>query len=213
MGVARKAAPRGWRLKLAARSPWRRALRRVHRTTHRLPVVLRDIRPGRVFALAETPEDLAVGIGGTLLRHRAARSQVHSIVGPGHTDAPAAIARALRQAQPDVIFCPTPSDRPDAPTLADKLGHVLSNERFRGEIWMYEIWSPLWPSACVDISGVVDEKKAAISHQLDSERAEQVIGLNRYRALRVYVEYAEAFYITSPRQFTRSFLKTISTTP
>ncbi len=109
---------------------------------------------------------------------------------------------------PDIILTPFPTDmhrdhQATSLCLATALQQAKTDNDL--EIWGYEIWSTLWPNAAVDISTVVPQKREAIRlyesqiHSVPYEEA--AIGLNRYRGLKVGVDYAEAFYVTSPRQF------------
>ncbi len=54
----------------------RRFLAKVHRITHRMPLELRTVRPGRVLVLAPHMDDEVIGAGGTLWLHRQAGSQL-----------------------------------------------------------------------------------------------------------------------------------------
>ena len=68
-------------------------------------------------------------------------------------------------------------------------------------MWAYELWTPIWPNAVVDISTVVDRKKAAIalyeSQMEDRDYAAAILGLNAYRGLPFRLPFAEGFY-TAP---------------
>jgi LmbE family N-acetylglucosaminyl deacetylase len=89
--------------------------------------------------------------------------------------------------------------------VALALARAIEKSGWRGEVWCFEVWSPLWPNVAVDISDVVEAKRHAInlyaSQVAGLHYADGTLGLNRYRALRVYVAYAEAFYVTDSTHF------------
>lgn len=112
----------------------------------------------------------------------------------------------LLELKPEQVFCPFVSDHHrDHTAVALALARAIEKSGWRGEVWCFEVWSPLWPNTAVDISGVVAEKRQAIdlyaSQVAGLHYADGTLGLNRYRALRVYVQYAEAFYVTDHAQF------------
>lgn len=116
------------------------------------------------------------------------------------------LARLIQEFKPDEIFCPFPGDNhQDHQASAAALRQALNLAPFKGEIWTYEVWSPLWPNFAVDISSVINKKFEAIrlysSQLLHRHYHEAAIGLNRYRGLRVNVAYAETFYVCSTRTF------------
>ncbi len=71
----------------------------------------------------------------------------------------------------------------------------------------YEIWTPLTPNRLVNISPVVEEKRAAMKehdsqlHELDYLEAS--IGLNRFRAgmYSIGIQYAEAFVMSTSEEY------------
>lgn len=109
---------------------------------------------------------------------------------------------------PDVILTPFPTDmHRDHQATSLSLATALRQAKTEAnlEIWGYEIWSTLWPNAAVDITNVVPQKREAIRlyesqiHTVPYEEA--ALGLNRYRGLKVGVDYAEAFYVCLPERF------------
>jgi len=109
---------------------------------------------------------------------------------------------------PDIILTPFPTDmhrdhQSTSLCLATALKEAKTETNL--EVWGYEIWSTLWPNAAVDITDAVQQKREAIRlyesqiHSVPYEDA--ALGLNRYRGLKVGVDYAEAFYICSRSQF------------
>jgi LmbE family N-acetylglucosaminyl deacetylase len=124
----------------------------------------------------------------------------------------AAVARDLaaivREFRPDVVFCPFPGDHHrDHQATAASTSSALSDARWDGEVWCYEVWSSLWPNVGVDISTVTAAKRAAIDAYASQTQvtpySEAALALNRYRGLKLGVPYAEAFFVSSPRALAR----------
>jgi len=118
----------------------------------------------------------------------------------------AKLAALIAELKPEQIFCPYVADHHrDHSAVALALAGALEETRWQGEVWCYEVWSPLWPNVAVDISSVVDTKRRAIelytSQVAGLHYTEGTLGLNRYRALRVYVDYAEAFFVATPGEY------------
>jgi N-acetylglucosamine malate deacetylase 1 len=112
----------------------------------------------------------------------------------------------IRSFRPDAIYCPFPGDHHrDHQAASASTAAAVDRVGFRGEIWCYETWSNLWPNVAVDISSVVDRKRAAIdcyqSQVAYMPYAEAVLGLNRFRGLKLGVPYAEAFYVCDGPSF------------
>ncbi|WP_186315651.1 PIG-L deacetylase family protein [Catellatospora sichuanensis] len=120
----------------------------------------------------------------------------------------ARLAELLRDIAPDQVFCPFVSDHHrDHTAAAMGVAEALTLTGWSGDVWCYEIWSPLWPNVAVDITDVVDVKRHAIDLYASQVKGlhytDGALGLNRYRALRVYVPYAEAFYVANAAQFVK----------
>jgi LmbE family N-acetylglucosaminyl deacetylase len=116
------------------------------------------------------------------------------------------LAKLLRDWKPDQFFCPFPADHHrDHQATAAAAALAIRETNWSGEVWGYEVWSTLWPNFAVDISAVVEQKRAAIncyvSQTGDRPYAEAILGLNRYRGLRVHVDFAEAFYVCAAKEF------------
>jgi len=123
------------------------------------------------------------------------------------------IARLLREHQPDVVFAPFPSDHHrdhQAVAAATSLG--LDRAGYGREVWLYELWSTMWPNVAVDITDVTEKKRTAIelyvSQVHDMPYADAALGLNRYRGLRARLPYAEGIYACSSDGF-RTLCKTL----
>lgn len=116
------------------------------------------------------------------------------------------LAEHLRAHAPKQIFVPYPTDHHrDHAATAAALAHAIRETGWRGEVWCFEVWSPCWPNTAVDIGAAVDDKRRAIechaSQTAGLHYTGGILGLNSYRALRVYVEHAEAFWVASEDAF------------
>jgi N-acetylglucosamine malate deacetylase 1 len=116
------------------------------------------------------------------------------------------IADAIRSFRPQVIYCPFPGDHHrDHQSASACTGAAVAETCYEGEVWCYELWSCLWPNIGVDISSVVDIKREAIncyaSQVAHVDYVEGALGLNRFRGLKLGVEYAEALFASNPRTF------------
>jgi N-acetylglucosamine malate deacetylase 1 len=118
------------------------------------------------------------------------------------------LAEVLRSFEPDQVFVPFPTDHHrDHQATASTAARAMKRCKWSGEVWSYEAWSPLWPNASVDVTGVIDEKVEALRcHESQLEGLDYVdatVGLNRFRGMRVAVPVAEAFYRAPAADFSR----------
>jgi N-acetylglucosamine malate deacetylase 1 len=116
------------------------------------------------------------------------------------------IADAICSFRPEVIYCPFPGDHHrDHQSASACTGAAVAATRYKGEVWCYELWSCLWPNICVDISSVVDTKREAINCYASQvayvNYVEGALGLNRYRGLKLAVDYAEALFASDSQTF------------
>jgi LmbE family N-acetylglucosaminyl deacetylase len=146
---------------------------------------------------------------------RSARELGVEIVGVGafpdgylslHEDAAAAfVADAVARWKPEQVFCPFPADNHrDHQSTAAVVSLALERAGWRGDVWCYEVWTALWPNVAVDITNVQAAKARAIAcyaSQNGMPYADAALGLNRFRGLRVGVEAAEAFHVSSAEDF------------
>lgn len=117
-----------------------------------------------------------------------------------------AIAGAIHELRPDVVFCPFPGDHHrDHQAVSASTARAVAKARFSGEVWCYEVWSSLWPNVAIDISEVIDEKRRAIdcyqSQVAEMPYVEAALGLNRFRGLRVGVAHAEGLFVCAAPTF------------
>jgi LmbE family N-acetylglucosaminyl deacetylase len=104
--------------------------------------------------------------------------------------------------KPTQIMCPFLTDHHrDHEATAASVALALRESDWDGEVWGFEIWSTIWPNVVIDISPVVEKKKAGIachaSQIANMGYIDAALGLNRYRGLRVDVPYGEAFHVCS----------------
>lgn len=118
----------------------------------------------------------------------------------------ARLIEIVAQWEPNQILCPFPTDaHEDHQAAAAAVARALSQLKFDGTIWAYELWSTLWPNVLVDITSVADEKHQAIcryaSQQNERDYASAILGLNCYRGLPFKIPYCEAFFVCGSAQF------------
>ncbi len=118
----------------------------------------------------------------------------------------AAIAAAVEAVAPEVVFAPWPLDgHPDHAAVAEALalvtaryGRPAGRLLAHAEVWGYETRTALVPNRLVDVSTVIDAKRAALAAHATGSLAfdlEAGIGLNRWRSVHGLMGrgYAEAF--------------------
>lgn len=116
------------------------------------------------------------------------------------------LADAITELNPEQIFCPFITDHHrDHMAATAALGDAIRKTSWLGELWCYECWSTLWPNTAVDITDVVDTKRASIElykSQVEGlHYSDGILGLNRYRGLRVARDYAETFFVVDTARF------------
>ena len=73
-----------------------------------------------------------------------------------------------------------------------------------------------WPNCGVDITHVVDQKRAAIEcyqSQLTMPYVDATLGLNRYRGLKLGVDFAEALFVCRLPRYRALCRKALEATP
>lgn len=108
--------------------------------------------------------------------------------------------------KPTQIICPFLTDHHrDHEATASAVALALRGSRWTGDVWGFEVWSTIWPNVIVDITSVVEKKRAGIachaSQIAGMDYTEATLGLNRYRGLRVDVRYGEAFHVCPAGRF------------
>lgn len=128
------------------------------------------------------------------------------LLSPNEAALSARLGQWIEDLRPEQIFCPFPADHHrDHTAVALAVAQAIQGANWRGQVWCYEVWSPLWPNVAVDITSVVEVKRQAIelyaSQVAGLHYTDGTLGLNRYRGLRVYVDYAEAFFVADAGEF------------
>lgn len=126
---------------------------------------------------------------------------------PGLVDQLAALVRRIR---PEILYAPFPADRQaDHVAAARLLARVVGAGGVDGEIFAYEVWSPLYPNCMVEITAVAERKREALrrfaSQVAENDYPHSILGLNAYRAM-FHLQsrgYAEAFHRSSPAGYRR----------
>lgn len=73
------------------------------------------------------------------------------------------LAELVASLRPDVILAPWSGDaHPDHETVSRALARMLQLTPFGGEVWGFEVWSPLQAEHLVDVSSVWDDKLNAL---------------------------------------------------
>jgi LmbE family N-acetylglucosaminyl deacetylase len=116
---------------------------------------------------------------------------------------------SIKRFSPDIIIAPTPVDNHrDHQASAIGVADALKALSFKGEVWSYEMWSAIWPNVVIDISEVQPEKQELIKmyeSQLGGWAYDSAVeGLNRYRGLSCQLQYAEAYFRGSAKQYCHS---------
>ncbi|HZV44643.1 MAG TPA: PIG-L family deacetylase [Saprospiraceae bacterium] len=118
----------------------------------------------------------------------------------------------LEKVNPDVIYLPSFVEKHRDLYATNVL---LKNNLIQScQIGAYEIWTPHTPNRLVNITPVIEEKRAAMRehdsqlHELDYLEAS--IGLNRYRAgmYSVAIQYAEAFVMSTSEEYFELMMST-----
>jgi len=110
-----------------------------------------------------------------------------------------AIARCIAELRPDIVFLPWFLDgHPDHRAVSDAFVTTVVGLAPGIEAWGYETWTPLPPNRLVDITAVVDRKRASLAAHATAHLAFDVdagLGLARWRSMHGLLGegYAEAF--------------------
>jgi LmbE family N-acetylglucosaminyl deacetylase len=113
----------------------------------------------------------------------------------------AALRAAIAELEPDAVFAPWLLDgTSDHRAVADALGEALATGGADGrpDVWGYEVWTALIPNRIVDITSVIERKRAALALDLSA-----LEGLGRWRTIHSLGGrgWAEAFLACSAEQY------------
>lgn len=121
------------------------------------------------------------------------------------------LASLISSFKPDIIYTPSFLDpHPDHYETCKILYSTLKQNDFDGEIWSYEVWSPLYANRIINVDKTYDKKELAIlahkSQISDRNYLTAIRGLNQYRAGMFNVgEYAEAFFAANRELYLKLF--------
>jgi LmbE family N-acetylglucosaminyl deacetylase len=119
----------------------------------------------------------------------------------------------LTSTAPDAVFLPWFGDgHPDHQALTDALAltardpDAAPNLDAKIEVWAYETWTPLPATRLVDITAMIDAKRAALEAHVTARAAfdlDAMTGLNRYRSVHGLAGrgWAEAFLVAPVHRY------------
>lgn len=121
--------------------------------------------------------------------------------------------------KPDIIYLPSFWDNhPDhfhtCSILVKTLQKLSKGNLKNRQIFMYEIWTPIYVNRLVDVSDVIEQKKQAMqAHQSQLQLCsydEAMSALNKYRStISAGKGFAEGFFACSPKVFLEIYKKLI----
>jgi len=112
-----------------------------------------------------------------------------------------ALEEIILKINPNIIYVPSFLDsHNDHLATAQILFKILERIKFKGLIFNYEIWSPIYTNFLLKIDGVVESKTRAIkAHQSQLKERNYlkgILGLNQYRAQMFGAsDFAEGFFV------------------
>lgn len=118
----------------------------------------------------------------------------------------AALSDVMEEIHAAAIFYPNLLEaHPDHAAVTPMLLATLAQVNFSGLLWGYEIWTPAPINTTIDITPLMERKRAAMDchrSQLLSRPYRSIVeGLNSYRAgVQNIAGYAEAFMVTTQEQ-------------
>jgi len=122
-----------------------------------------------------------------------------------------ALSQIISQEKPDLIYTPTFDDpHPDHLATCQNLARALEQTPFAGQIFSYEIWSPIFANRLVKIDETIEQKKQAMlahaSQLKERSYLEALLGLASYRAgMFNHGKYAEAFFACDRQLYLKLF--------
>jgi LmbE family N-acetylglucosaminyl deacetylase len=118
-----------------------------------------------------------------------------------------AVRAVLAQLQPQVVLVPWFLDaHRDHQSLTEVLADAgLADDV---EVWGFEVWTPLPPTRLVDVTTVVETKRAALALHVTAHQAFDIgvaMGLSRWRSVHAQLGqgYAEAFLAAPASEYLR----------
>jgi len=124
---------------------------------------------------------------------------------------PQLIDELISRFDPEIIFVPGLTDpNPDHYNISRMVNDILKKADYKGEIWQYCVWQPVYANRLVKIDSVIETKKESIlahdSQLKDRQYLEAILGLNTYRAKMFNAgDYCEAFLATNKEIYLKLF--------
>lgn len=106
----------------------------------------------------------------------------------------ARLARLVHELRPDLVLAPWEGDaHPDHGTVARAVRRMLELHPAPGDVWGFEVWSPLEAEHLVDVSSVWREKVAALEKHVTQLAYDDLVAKMTALASRHEVGLMEAF--------------------
>lgn len=114
----------------------------------------------------------------------------------------------LATVQPDIVCVPSIFDaHMDHLRLNVALRKAISDGGWSGDVMQYEVWNTLPPTHSIDISNVLEQKRALMEtfrsqlNEANRGYIDRILSLNRYRGMPFQVDAAEGVILTSAAEF------------
>ncbi|MCL5410695.1 MAG: PIG-L family deacetylase [Patescibacteria group bacterium] len=117
----------------------------------------------------------------------------------------------LNEFKPGIIYTPSFLDpNPDHFKTSRLLYNALHKHEFSGQIYSYEVWSPIYANRLIDIDKTIEVKKEALkkhaSQLEDRNYLDAMTGLAQYRAGMFNAgKYAEGFFACNKELYIKLF--------
>lgn len=191
--------------------------------------ILQAPKKGKVLVLAPHPDDDIIGCGGTIAKHIDQADKVKIIYFSNKNTKREKEARKASEAlgvteiefsnnliieqfnNCSIIYVPSFLDsNPDHFDLAVNFAKKIKKSPFSGEIYSYEVWTPIFANRLINIDKTFEQKIKALkchaSQLKDRNYIEATTGLAMYRAGMFNAgKYAEAFFCCNKELYLKIF--------
>lgn len=192
-------------------------------------IILESPAKGKVLVLAPHPDDDVIGCGGTMAKHIDQGDEVKVIYFSnknterekearkasqilGTSDIEFSDPQTLKKFDDfNIIYVPSFLDsNPDHFGLAVDFAKKIKKSPFSGEIYSYEVWTPIFANRLINIDKTFEKKIKALkchaSQLKDRNYIEATTGLAMYRAGMFNAgKYAEAFFCCNKELYLKIF--------